>query len=85
MLHRLVSGRKTVLEEVLDNVCEAAQRIRVTSNLIRARGMHEDENQPRPLGARLYGARHNRGGGDGEQEEARAVSGSGTLAGAGVR
>ena len=33
-----------VLEEALENLLEAAQRIRATSNLMRATGMREDPN-----------------------------------------
>ncbi len=37
-------NEKAVLEEALDNLREAAQRIRASSNLMRASGMRDDEN-----------------------------------------
>jgi AmiR/NasT family two-component response regulator len=39
-----VTSEDSVLEEVMDNLREAAQRIRATQNLMHARGMTEDEN-----------------------------------------
>ena len=38
----LVINEDSVLEEAMDNLREAAQRIRATQNLMRARGMTEE-------------------------------------------
>ena len=40
----MAEDEKAVLEEALENLREAAQRIRATSNLLRATGMREDDN-----------------------------------------
>ena len=47
-----VTNEESVLEEAMDNLREAAQRIRATQNVMHARGMTEDENY-RELLARL--------------------------------
>jgi hypothetical protein len=39
-----VTNEESVLEEALDNLREAAQRIRATQNVMRAQGMTEDMN-----------------------------------------
>ncbi len=39
-----VTNEESVLEEAMDNLREAAQRIRATQNLMHARGMTEDVN-----------------------------------------
>ena len=39
-----MTNADSVLEEAIDNLREAAQRIRATQNLMHARGMTEDEN-----------------------------------------
>ncbi len=48
----LVINESSVLEEAMDNLREAAQRIRATQNLMHARGMTEEVNH-RELLARL--------------------------------
>jgi hypothetical protein len=50
----------TVLEEAMDNLKEAGQRIRATQSLMRSQGMTDGENH-RDLLTPLYGARHDRG------------------------
>jgi hypothetical protein len=39
-----VTNEESVLEEAMDNLREAAQRIRATQNLMHARGMTEEVN-----------------------------------------
>ena len=39
-----MTSEDSVLEEAMDNLREAAQRIRATQNLMHARGMTEDAN-----------------------------------------
>jgi hypothetical protein len=39
-----VTDEDSVLEEAMDNLREAAQRIRATQNLMHARGLTEDAN-----------------------------------------
>jgi hypothetical protein len=39
-----VTNEESALEEALDNLREAAQRIRATQNVMHARGMTEDAN-----------------------------------------
>ncbi len=39
-----MTDEDSVLEEAMDNLREAAQRIRATQNLMHARGMTEDAN-----------------------------------------
>jgi hypothetical protein len=39
-----VTAEESVLEEAMDNLREATQRIRATQNLMHARGMTEDAN-----------------------------------------
>ncbi len=39
-----VTAEESVLEEAMDNLREAAQRIRATQNLMHARGMTEEVN-----------------------------------------
>jgi hypothetical protein len=39
-----VTNEESVLEEAMDNLREAAQRIRATQSLMRAQGMTEDAN-----------------------------------------
>ena len=57
-----MTNADSVLEEAIDNLREAAQRIRATQNLMHARGMTEDENY-RELFTRLSrGACYDRGG-----------------------
>ncbi len=40
----MAEDEKVVFEEALENLREAAQRIRATSNLLRATGMRDDDN-----------------------------------------
>src|SRR5829696_8212959 len=49
-----------VLEEAMDNLKEAGQRIRATQSLVRSQGMTDGEEPPRPPHAPFYGARHDR-------------------------
>jgi hypothetical protein len=51
-----VTNEDSVLEEAMDTLREAAQRIRATQNLMRARGMTEDVHY-RELLMRLSTAR----------------------------
>ena len=51
-----MTNEESVLEEAMDNLIEAAQRIRATQNLMHARGMTEDANY-RELATRLSTAR----------------------------
>ena len=44
----MADNEKAVLEEALDNLREAAQRIRATSNLMRSTGVREDPNHHDP-------------------------------------
>ena len=39
-----MTNEESVLEEAMDNLREAAQRIRATQNLMHSRGMTEDAN-----------------------------------------
>ena len=39
-----MAAENTVLEEVMDNLKEAGQRIRATQSLMRSRGMTDGEN-----------------------------------------
>jgi hypothetical protein len=41
-----MADEDTVLEEAMDNLKEAAQRIRATQGLMRSQGMAEGENHP---------------------------------------
>jgi hypothetical protein len=50
-----VTNEESVLEEALDNLREAAQRIRAAQNVMHARGMTEEVNY-RELLTRLSGA-----------------------------
>ena len=50
----------TVLEEAMDNLKVAGQRIRATQGLMRSEGMTDGENYRDPPYAPFYGARHDR-------------------------
>jgi hypothetical protein len=50
-----MANEDTVLEEAMDNLKEAGQRIRATQNLMRARGLTDGENH-RDLLTRLSAA-----------------------------
>ena len=52
----------TVLEEAMDNLKEAGQRIRATQGLMRSEGMTDGENYRDPPYAPLCSARHDRSG-----------------------
>jgi len=53
-----MADEDTVLEEAMDNLKEAGQRIRATQSLMRSQGMTDGENHRDPF----YGARHDRSG-----------------------
>ena len=53
------ASEDTVLEEAMENLKVAGQRIRATQSLMRSQGMTVGE-KPRPSYAPLYGARHDR-------------------------
>jgi hypothetical protein len=55
-----MAGEDTVLEEAMDNLKEAGQRIRATQSLMRSEGMTDGEGPPRPPYAPFYGARQDR-------------------------
>ena len=40
----LMADEDTILDEAMDNLKEAGQRIRATQNLLRSQGMTEGEN-----------------------------------------
>jgi hypothetical protein len=54
-----MADEDTILEEAMDNLKEAGQRIRATQSLMRSEGMTDSEDY-RDLLMRLYGARHDR-------------------------
>ena len=60
----------SVLEEAMDNLREAAQRIRATQNLMHARGMTEEVNYRELLTRLSRGARYEGGGVCGGKETA---------------
>jgi hypothetical protein len=55
-----MANEDTVLEEAMDNLKEAGQRIRATQGLMRSEGMTDGENYRDLPYASLYGARHDR-------------------------
>jgi hypothetical protein len=55
-----MADEDTVLEEAMDNLKEAGQRIRATQNLMRSQGMTDCENYRDLPYASRYGARHDR-------------------------
>jgi len=57
-----MADEDTILEEAMDNLKEAGQRIRATQSLMRSQGMTDGENQSPPSYAAFYGARHDRSG-----------------------
>lgn len=54
-----MADEDAVLEEAMDNLKEAGQRIGATQGLMRSEGTTDGENY-RDLLTRLYGARHDR-------------------------
>ena len=48
-----MADEDTVLEEAMDNLKEAGQRIRATQSLMRSQGMTDGENYPTSLHASL--------------------------------
>ena len=57
-----MADEDSVLEEAMNNLKEAGQRIRATQSLMRSVGMTDGENHREPSYAPLYGARHDRSG-----------------------
>ena len=55
-----MADEDTVLEEAMDNLKEAGQRIRATQSLMRSQGMTDGENYRDLLTRPFYGARHDR-------------------------
>jgi hypothetical protein len=55
-----MANEDTVLEEAMDNLKVAGQRIRATQGLMRSEGMTDCENYRDLPYASLYGARHDR-------------------------
>ena len=55
------ASEDTVLEEAMENLKVAGQRIRATQSLMRSQGITVGE-KPRPSYAPFYGARHDRSG-----------------------
>jgi hypothetical protein len=55
-----MANEDAVLEEAMDNLKEAGQRIRATQGLMRSEGMTDCENYRDLPYASLYGARHDR-------------------------
>ena len=55
-----MADEDTVLEEAMDNLKEAGQRITATQSLMRSEGMTDGENYRDLPYASLYGARHDR-------------------------
>ena len=53
-----MADEDTVLEEAMDNLKEAGQRIRATQNLMRSEGITDCENYRDLPYAPFYGARH---------------------------
>jgi hypothetical protein len=56
----VMANEDAVLEEAMDNLKEAGQRIRATQGLMRSEGMTDGENYRDLPYASLYGARHDR-------------------------
>jgi hypothetical protein len=64
-----VTNEDSVLDEAMDNLREAAQRIRATQNLMHSRGMTEDVHYRELLARLSRGACYDRGGLCAGQEE----------------
>jgi hypothetical protein len=56
----VMANEDAVLEEAMDNLKVAGQRIRATQGLMRSEGMTDGENYRDLPYASLYGARHDR-------------------------
>jgi hypothetical protein len=55
-----MADEDTVLDEAMDNLKGAGQRIRATQHHMRSQGMTDGENHRGLLHAPVYGARHDR-------------------------